>query len=52
MSREEIEKKIERVRDEIFCNQMNDHWSKEDYEYDKKKNEELKQLEKMLEELV
>lgn len=48
MEIEEIKQKIEKVEREIFMNEMNDHWSRDDYEYDDKKKAELKALQDAL----
>lgn len=51
MTREEIEKKIEDLETKIFYNLMADHWSTEDFEYDRKLRGEVLELKKILENL-
>ena len=33
---------------DIFCNQMNDHWDSSDYEYDRKRNADKRNLEAII----
>lgn len=51
MTREEIEKKLEELRRDRFLNQMIDHWSRADYEFDTRVSNEIKELEKQLAEM-
>ena len=37
-----------RCRMDIFSNQMNDHWDSSDYEYDRKRNEDKRNLEAII----
>ena len=45
---EEVKQKIKKLRAEEFMLQMNDHWSKEDYERSKELLEEINRLEKLV----
>ena len=38
-----------RCKMDIFSNQMNDHWDSSDYEYDRKRNEDKRHLEAIIE---
>lgn len=51
MTREEIEKKLEELHRDKFMNQMIDHWSQADYEFDRKVSNEIRELEKQLAEM-
>lgn len=48
MSREEIEQKIEEVKNRQFMLQMKDHWSDDDYDTDRMYSCQLRQLKEML----
>lgn len=48
MSREEIEAKIKDLEERKFMNQMCDHWSADDYAFDRKCSQEIADLKKEL----
>ena len=48
MTREEIKEKMKDLADRYFALQMQDRWSREDYELSSKLNNEYNELEKML----
>ena len=48
MTRQEIEERLERVKNAEFMLQMNDHWTQEDFARDRKLNEEINELQGML----
>ena len=50
MTKEEIKKRIDSIRDDEFYLQMKDRWSNEDYELSRKYSEEIVRLRKLLEE--
>ncbi len=50
MTKEEIKKRIESIKDSEFYLQMKDRWSSEDYETSRKHHEEIIRLKKLLEE--
>jgi len=49
MTRQEIEKKIEDIKNREFYLQMKDRWDWKDYEISRKHREEIRELEKELE---
>ena len=51
MTKEEIENKIKELRYDIFILAMDDHWSTKDFDRDRQMNEELRELERQLEEM-
>lgn len=51
MTREQIEAKIEDLKESIFILAMDDHWSRDDYDRDRKMHSELRELEKQLAEM-
>lgn len=51
MNEKQLLAKIEEVEKEIFYNLTIDIWDKEDFEFDKRKNEELEYLKQKLAEL-
>lgn len=50
MTKEEIKKRIESIKDSEFYLQMKDRWSNADYELSRKYSEEIVRLRKLLEE--
>lgn len=51
MTKEEIKKRIENLKDAEFYLQMKDRWSNTDFETSRKYNEEIIRLKKLLEEV-
>lgn len=52
MTMQEINRKLEELCKQEFYLQMKDRWTTEDYETDRKMNEEIRQLEKKLKEIA
>lgn len=52
MTMQEINKKLEELCKQEFYLQMKDRWTTEDYETDRRMNEEIRQLEKKLKEIA
>ena len=52
MTMQEINKKLEELCKQEFYLQMKDRWTAEDYETDRKMNEEIRQLKEELKELI
>lgn len=51
MTKEEIEKKIEELKEAKFMNNMVDRWSSDNYAFDRKVTQEIADLKKQLEAL-
>ena len=52
MTMQEINKKLEELCKQEFYLQMKDRWTPDDYETDRRMNEEIRQLEKKLKEIA
>lgn len=52
MTRQEIENKIKEIENKRFFLAMKDMWNREDFERDRKWNNEVRELEKELEKAV
>lgn len=46
---EELKKELKELKEKEFMLQMCDHWSSDDYKYDRELNEKIRKLEKEIE---